>query len=149
MAFATFTDEKRIESFQIYFSCSSSTSIFLAVLWCFESRRSRILNRNRGRRGSIVGIREDSLRQGTPRIGDGIKVQQEQPMNSPAKMTGATTMLLEVRLRYFLGAFPLSSPSLPSSVMDSSFSLLAVLFWSLLLPAFSVFWLQRLRQSEF
>ncbi|CAL5184530.1 unnamed protein product [Lathyrus oleraceus] len=80
-------------------SYSSSTPIFLAVLWRFESRRSRILNRNRGRRGSIVGIREDSLRRGTPRIGDGIKVQQEQPMNSPAKMTGATTMLLEVRLR--------------------------------------------------
>lgn len=58
MAFATFTDEKRIGSFQIYFSCSSSTSIFLAVLWCFESRRSRILNRNRGRCGSIVGFKK-------------------------------------------------------------------------------------------
>lgn len=40
-------------------------------------------------------------------------------MNSPAKMTDATTRLAEARLRYFLGALSLSSPYLPSPTRGS------------------------------
>lgn len=116
----------RYKTIAYLLSYSSSTPIFLAVPWYFESWRLRILTCNRGRRGTIVGFEKIHWSKGHHGLRTESRSSKKQPMNSPAKTTGATTMLMEVRLRYSLGVFPLSSPYFSSSTSFrfSSYALL-------------------------